>query len=79
LEVFKRFCLNELRIVLVAKLRTNKITDIKEANRYLKEEFLEGYWRKEKIVKAKSEITKYRPLQVSHDLSEVFSSATCAR
>ena len=58
---------------LVAELRTNKITDIKEANRYLKEGFLEGYWRKEKIVKAKSEITKYRPLQESHDLTEIFS------
>ena len=58
---------------LVAELRTNKITDIKEANRYLKEEFLGGYWRKEKIVKAKSEITKYRPLQESHDLTEIFS------
>ena len=58
---------------LVAELRTNKITDINEANRYLKDEFLKGYWRKEKMVKAKSEITKYRPLQESHNLTEIFS------
>ncbi len=58
---------------LVAALRTNKITDINEANRYLKEEFLKGYWKQEKIVKAKSEVTKYRPLQASHNLTEIFS------
>lgn len=58
---------------LVAELRTNKITDLKAANEYLKTRFIADYWRKEKTVPAKSEVSKYRPLLPSHDLKEIFS------
>jgi len=58
---------------LVAELRTNKITEMAEANKYLKESFIEGYWSKEKVPPAKSETTKYRPLPASYDLKELFT------
>jgi len=58
---------------LVAELRTNKITEMAEANKYLKESFIEGYWSKEKVLPAKSETTKYRPLPASYDLKELFT------
>lgn len=58
---------------LVAELRTNKITEITAANSYLKNNFIADYWRKEKTVMAKSEVSKYRSLLPSHDLKEIFS------
>jgi transposase len=58
---------------LVAELRTNKITEIGEANRYLKDVFIKEYWQKEKTVAPRSEVSKYRPIQSHHDLKEILS------
>lgn len=58
---------------LVAEFRTHKITEIEAANKYLKEVFIKEYWRKEKTHRARSEVSKYRPLQTDHDLREIFS------
>jgi transposase len=58
---------------LVAELRTNKITEITEANAYLKDVFIAQYWRKEKTIPARSEISKYRPLVPELNLKEIFT------
>lgn len=58
---------------LVAEFRTNKITEMAEANKYLKEEFLPNYWRREKTIEPKSEISKYRPLGEGYNLREIFT------
>lgn len=58
---------------LVAELRTNKITDIDEANKYLKEVFIGEYWKNERTVQPKSDLSKYRPLKESCNLDEILT------
>lgn len=58
---------------LVAELRTQKITDMKQANDYLKNYFIKEYWNKEKTIASKLSESKYRPAPSMETLREVFS------
>ena len=58
---------------LVAELRTHKITDLEEANKYLKNEFISEYWNTKKTVEARESETKYKPAPTDTVLREILS------
>lgn len=58
---------------LVAELRTRKITDIENANTYLKNIFIGEYWNVKKTVAPREAEVKYRKLDPALNLREIFS------
>ena len=58
---------------LVAELRTAKITEMKQANVYLKEHFIKGYWNVQKTLPARISETKYREKPSEELINEAFT------
>ncbi len=56
---------------LIPELRLKGIEDLAKANEYLKSEFLENYWNKEKLVHAQDATIAYSPLDPWLDLNQV--------
>ncbi len=56
---------------LIPELRLKGIEDLEKANEYLRSEFLENYWNKEKLVQAQDPTIAYSPLDPWLDLNQV--------
>ncbi|MFK8138097.1 MAG: ISNCY family transposase [Bdellovibrionales bacterium] len=56
---------------LIPELRLNKIKSMKEANRYLKEEFLSKYWNVRNVVAPVNEESAYSPLDPYLELDKI--------
>ena len=60
---------------LIPELRLKGIEDLDKANEYLRSEFLENYWNKEKLVKAQDSALAYSALDPWLDLNQVLCVA----
>ena len=57
---------------LIPELRRNKITDRSEANKYLKEKFIPGYWEENIMVEPENSQSEYKPLPKDITLDNIF-------
>ena len=58
---------------LIPELRRNGITFQSEANRYLKERFIPGFWEKNIMVEPENSKSEYKPLPKDINLDNVFT------
>ena len=58
---------------LVPELRMRQIKSMAEANKYLQEEFLKGYWNRRHTVRPKRYMSKYRSMPPGVDINEIFT------
>jgi transposase-like protein len=57
---------------LIPEMRIRDIKTIEEANRFLQEEFLPGYWKKRNTIAPVSRESKYRKSSKKRELEEIF-------
>lgn len=58
---------------LIPELRINKAKTIEDANKYLMETFINGYWNKEKTVSPENSQSAYSPLNPFLDLNMILT------